>query len=192
MKDSEQRLNCNNYYYKNNTMEKEIKLPKSHSEISIETFEKIIDIQTKQYESEIERYVELASLITGLSIDEVEELDFDELKVIINHINQIDVKDGELQEKIIVDGNEFGRKQTKSFTVKETILIQSIFSKKKAGYLNEIAAILFHPFVDGEIKIDYSEKAIEERKLKFKDLTMEIISPYLNKLVEFLISKNAK
>jgi hypothetical protein len=175
-------------------MEKEIKLPKSHSEISIETFEKIIDIQTKEYDSEINRCIELVSVMTGLSIDEIEEMDFEELKTLVDEVNQINVinNGSEILTSINIDGVEYGRKETKSFTVKETILFQNIFSKKEVGYLTEIAAVLYHPVIDGEIKTDYSPTAIKERKDKFKDLTMDIISPLLNKLTEFLISKNAK
>lgn len=175
-------------------MEKEINLPKSHSEISITTFEKIIDIQTKQYESEINRCIDLASLMTGLSTDEIESMDFEDLKELLNEINSINsLSYGDnLSTKIIVDGVEYARRETKSFTVKETIMFQNIFSEKKEGYLNEIAAVLFHPFIDGEIKFDYSEKAIKERKEKFNSLTMEIVSPLLTKLTDFLISKNAK
>lgn len=173
-------------------MEQEINLPKSHSEISIETFEKIIDIQTKEYELEIERYIELASIISGLSIDEIEEMDFEDLKQIIASINEIDMANNNAVDKITVNDIEYGRKQTKSFSVKETIMLQSIFSKKEVGYLIEIAAVLFHPVIDGEIKTDYSQVAIKERKDKFKDLTMDILSPYLYKLIEFLLSKNAK
>lgn len=171
-----------------------IQIPISHSEITNEKFERIIDIYTKEFDSELDRYVSLASVITGLSIDEIEDLDFEQLNDIIFKINQIDILnyESELKEKITIDGVEYGKKSSASFTVKETILLQQIFIKKEIGYLNEILAVIYHPILDGQVKFDYSDKAIAERKDKFKDLTIDIVSPLLKKLTEFLILKNVK
>jgi hypothetical protein len=170
-------------------------IEKNYKEIKIEKFEKILNTFLKKYDNELERYIDIASIITNLSIDEIESLDLEELKDIIKDYNSIDVfawNEDEVIQDFMVDGEKYGRKNTKTFSVKETILFQKLFADKKDGFLIEMVSILFHPIVDGEVKLDYSKESIDSRKEKFKDLNMDIVAPYINKLVSFLQNKNVK
>jgi len=176
--------------------DKQVFIPTSHTQIKLEQFERVIKIFSTEYDFPLQKNIDLAVTLTNLSEDEVEDLEFDDFKTIIQQINEIDVLSfGDVIEPTItIDGVEYGTKITEGeykFTIKETLLLQNLFTKKEDGYLSEVCAIIYHPIVDGKIAFDYSEIAINKRKDIFKDLTINIVGPFLTKLTEFLIAKNA-
>jgi len=174
--------------------EKVITIPSSHKEIKLIQFENLVNIFKKDYQLELLKNIDLVATITNLSVDEVEQLDLDTFNEIIDRINSIDIMDfgKNYMPEINVNGELFGTKAADDdykFTVKETLSLQALLVDEREGYISEICAIIYHPIVDGVIKKDYSEKAINERKEKFKDLTIDIVGPYLTKLNQFLDKK---
>lgn len=176
--------------------DKVITIPSNHKEINVSTFENVINLFKKDYDLEILRNIDLIVALTNLSTEEIEQLDLDLFNEIIDRINEIDVLQfGKNYIPEITVGDEvFGTKAANDdykFNVKETLLLQSLLTKEEEGYLSEICAIIYHPVIDGEIKRDYSDESIKARKDKFKDLTIDIVGPYLTKLNDFLNKKNA-
>jgi len=171
---------------------KKVIVPKSHREISIPQFEKVMEIYLNNFEFEIERHIQLTEVLTSLTRDEIEEMDLGDLKKLIEQINKIDVttNSDKIVGEITVSDILFGASTKKEFSVKETMLLQKIFIAKKPGYLSELAAVFYHPIIEGEIKKDYSVEAIQSRKELFANLNMEIIFPLVTKLTKFLTLKN--
>lgn len=176
---------------------KTITLPTTHKEIKLSTLEKVINVYSSEYENELFRNIDLISAYTALPLEEVEEMEIETLKQIIDAINNVDILgfDVNIKDKITINNIEYGCRVSKDneykFTVKETILFQKLFKNKEENYLAKVLAIVYHPIVDGNIQYDYSEDTINKKSLEFADLSIEHIGPFLNKLTEFFIKINA-
>jgi hypothetical protein len=180
---------------KEETTTKMVSIPSSHNEITMDVLEKVIEIYSKDYTLPIQRNIDLLVALTTLTEEEVEELDLDTFKMLNREINDMDLLGyGEtFIPELNIDGELFGSKVIDNdykFNVKETLLLQELFSSKKSGYLSGICAVVYHPIIDGEIKKDYSPEAIKDRTTKFNKLTIDVVGPFLNKLTTFLLKKN--
>jgi len=179
-------------------MEKEIKLVTDINELSINEFEKLINIFSKQYETKIEEYVDIISVISNLDIDEIENLDIDEFKKLVTIANDIQIQNlnAELISEINIDGVTYKtnvKDNTYKFTVKEITLLQVLLVNQPSNYLADLIAIVFREIdSDGNLINDLSPEAIERRKEKLSTLKMKIIGPYFMSLTNFFLNKDVK
>lgn len=179
--------------------DKQVIIPTSHTQIKLNSFEKLIHLYSNEasdVETVLQKNIELLVTLSNLTEAEVEELDYADFKSLIQLCNNIDVLSygDNIIEEFEIDGIKYASRVSEGeykFSVKETLLLQNIFTKKETGYLAEIAAVIYHPIIDGQITFDYSVQSIAQRKAIFNDLTIDVIGPFINKLTEFLISKNA-
>jgi len=172
-------------------MEKDLK------NFTINKFQKLVNIYVKNFDLEFERQIELISLFTEKSIEEVEELELDDFKALSLELNNIsfDSFSTEFKNEIIINGKTFiSNIQDNQYKakVKEVYLVNKYINENLDSYLKYIAAIIFLPIDEnGKIIKDYSTEGINERAELFdKELIIDIISPYLNSLSINLIAKN--
>lgn len=174
---------------------KQVEIITSLNDLTISQFEKIIELNEKQYNSSIESYVELMTVLTNLSIDEIESLDINEFKKIVNTIKDIDYKtfDDRFINQIEIDGVIYKTKSNGTdykFSVKEVVLLRELIAKDAYHFLQEMIAILFKNVdADGNIINDLTPQAIQERKDKIGDIKMEIAGPYLTALSKSIIKE---
>jgi hypothetical protein len=193
--DSEHSQNCNNYYKTNTMKTKTIEITSSMDDLTISQFEKLIEIDNKNYDNSIDANIDLLSVISNFTKEEIEEMDINEFKKVINIVEKIDYKN--FSKKFInefeVDGVKFKTKATKkefNFSVKEVMLLKNLVINKESNYLSELIAILFRNVDDnGELINDLSTEAIQERKEKIGDIKMKIVGPYLVALTEFFLKQ---
>jgi len=163
-------------------------------EVTLSTFDKLINIYSKSYPALLFRNIDLVSAIYNITVEEIENLPISQFKDMVEVASNIDISLGkDLTKTITVDGVEYGTRaySTNNFTfnVKEVVLLQELFIAKKDSYLAEIAAVLYHPIVDGKLVLNYDEKAILERKFKFLNLPVTAIDGYLSLLTDFIKDK---
>jgi hypothetical protein len=174
---------------------KQVEIITSLNELTISQFERIIELNGKQYNTNIESYVDLIEVLTNLSKDEIEVLDINEFKKIVDVIKNIDYKnfDDKFINQIEIDGVKYKTKSNGSeynFSVKEVIILRELIAKDSNHFLQEMIAVLFKNIdSEGNIINDLSPEAIQERKNKIGDIKMEIAGPYLTALSKSLISK---
>lgn len=172
---------------------KQVEIITSLNDLTISQFERIIELNEKQYNSSIESYVELMTVLTNLSKDEIEGLDINEFKKIVDIIKDIDYKtfDEKFINEIEVDGVVYKTKSNGTeynFSVKEVVLLRELIAKDAYHFLQEMIAILFKNVdADGNIINDLTPQAIQERKNKIGDIKMAIAGPYLTALSKSII-----
>jgi len=167
----------------------------SLNELNITSLEKTIKIFNSE-SNNIDKYILLLEILTPLSVDEIEDLELEDFKILAS---EIDTNDFIQAQDVFINEVEFEgvKYKTKSngnshnFTVKEIFTIQKLL--KKDEYILEIAAIIFRPVdANGKISNDMSQEAIDLRKIIFKDITIDVILPYVLALSKTIINEKGK
>jgi len=163
-------------------------------EINIAEFEQAISVFNSKELTQLDKHVQIISLLSNLTTDEVEELDLDTFQELIKEISINDfsnVDEGHLTPEIIVDDIHYKTKANGSeykFTMKELMLLQKAIETNPNGYIIDLAAILFKED-DGTLL----KESIEFRKSLFKDkITMATLSPYILTLSTYLEKQKSK
>jgi len=171
-------------------MEKDLK------KFNINKFQKLVNIYVRHFDFELERQISIISIFTEKSVEEIEELELDEFKKLSSEINDLsfDKFSTEFENEIKINEKIYGSQiKDNSYKpkVKEVYLVNKYINENIDDYLKYIAAIIFQPVIDGELKKDYSTEAIKERADLFdKEITFDTLSPYLNSLSINLMAKN--
>lgn len=174
---------------------KQVEIITSLNDLTISQFEKIVELNEKVYNTSIESYVDLMEVLTNLTKDEIENLDINEFKKIVDIIKDIDYKtfDENFINQIEIDGVIYKTKSNGSeynFSVKEVVLLRELIDKNPYSFMQEMIAILFKNVdADGNIINDLTPQAIQERKNKIGDIKMQIAGPYLTALSKSLIKE---
>lgn len=172
---------------------KKVEIITSLNDLTISQFEQLVELNEKEYNTNIESYIDLIAILSNLSIDEIESLDIDEFKKIVDIIKDIDYKtfDEKFINEIEIDGVLYKTKSNGTeynFSVKEVVLLRELIAKDANHFLQEMIAILFKNVdADGNIINDLTPQAIQERKNKIGDIKMDIAGPYLTALSKSLI-----
>lgn len=172
---------------------KQVEIITSLNDLTISQFEHLVELNNKEYNTNIESYIDLIAILSNLSIDEIESLDIDEFKKIVDVIKDIDYKtfDNKFINQIEIDGVLYKTKSNGTeynFSVKEVVLLRELIAKDANHFLQEMIAILFKNVdADGNIISDLTPQAIQERKNKIGDIKMDIAGPYLTALSKSLI-----
>jgi hypothetical protein len=172
---------------------KQVEIITSLNDLTISQFEHLVELNNKEYNTNIESYIDLIAILSNLSIDEIESLDIDEFKKIVDVIKDIDYKtfDDKFINQIEIDGVLYKTKSNGTeynFSVKEVVLLRELIEKDANHFLQEMIAILFKNVdADGNIISDLTPQAIQERKNKIGDIKMDIAGPYLTALSKSLI-----
>jgi hypothetical protein len=136
----------------------------------------------------INNNVEVLSLLTNLSIEEIEDLQMSELNEIIELIaKQEFTSEGiSFKNRFEIDGITYMNKSTEgniNFTVKEIFTLKEHYKCNKINSMSDVAAILFREMdTDGNISRDLSYEAVDKRKELFIDMTIDIILPYITEI----------
>lgn len=176
-------------------MIKKVNVVSDINELSITDFERLVYIFNKTYESKIEQYVDIIEVISSLNKDEIENMDINEFKKLIEISEKIKTQDltKTKRNKLIVDGITYKTNYTNGeykFTVKEITLIQKAIANNPNQYLAEFIAIVFKNVDEnGNTINDLSSEAIANRKEKLKNIKMKLIGPYFNSLTKFLFKE---
>jgi hypothetical protein len=174
---------------------KQVEIITSLNDLTISQFEKIVKLNEVEYNTSIESYIDLIDVISNLTKDEIEELDINEFKKIVDVVKEIDYKtfDEKFINEIEIDGVKYKTKSNGTeynFNVKEVVLLRELIAKNPYHFLQEMIAILFKNVdAEGNIINDLSPQAIEERKNKIGDIKMEIAGPYLTALSKSLLKE---
>ena len=142
-------------------------IPDSWSEISIGTYQEIINITTK---SDIVRLKEVIYILTDMDIDKIP---VSEVSVITSHLNWMQTLPDEKQLKkvISIDGVEYGLiEKFESITLGEWIDLEE-YGKDRSNNLHKIFAILYRPIVNGTIE-PYNADTLNDRAAIFEDKLM--------------------
>ena len=160
-------------------------------DISLDKFKKYQSIATEYKDkNDIDTYIQLVHILTDKSIEEVEEMELDEFKDIVQSIDISEENTTNLPfiTKIEIDGKTYIStiKESFNYNVKQISLLTTIVKNNPTNYVTDLAAIVFKPVDDnGNILNDYTEAGINERKKLFNhNVTMNVIVPYLNLLVK--------
>ena len=163
----------------------------SMSELSVSDLEKCIKNFNAKEKDNIERYIDLLTILTPMSTEEVEDLDIDDFKILAEliDVSDFDIKSKVFINKIEVDGIKYMTKSdgtSYSFNVKEVFSIQKYL--KNEEYILYFAAIIFRPVDEnGKISNDFSNEEIMSRKELFKNINVDVVLPYLMSLSKFII-----
>lgn len=172
---------------------KQVEIINSLNDLTISQFEHLVQLNNKEYNTNIESYIDLIAILSNLSIDEIESLDIDEFKKIVDVVKNIDYKtfDDKFINEIEIDGVLYKTKSNGTeynFSVKEVVLLRELIEKDANHFLQEMIAILFKNVdADGNIISDLTPQAIQERKNRIGDIKMDIAGPYLTALSKSLI-----
>lgn len=137
---------------------------------------------------DIDNNIEVLSILTNLSIEEIEDLPMLELNEIIELISkqEFSTEGISFKNRFEVDGIIYGNKSTEgniNFTVKEIFTLKEYYKCNKINSMSDVAAILFREIdTDGNISRDLSYEAIEKRTELFGDMTIDIILPYITEI----------
>jgi hypothetical protein len=178
---------------------KQVEIITDLTQLSLSQFEQAISIFNKEYETSIEKFIDLIDIMTNLTPSEIEDLDINDFKKIIDIIEGIEFTSFEKKfiNQIEIDGVIYKSKSDGSdykFSVKEIFLMQDILQKNPDSYLLDLIAIVFREVdADGNLIGDLKTESIAKRKELFKDIKMDVVGPYLTSLSEyFLMNSNVK
>ena len=136
-------------------------------------------------EDNINNNIEVLSILTNLSIEEIEDLPMVELNKIIELISkqEFDTTGISFKNRFEIGGIVYGNKSTEDniiFTVKEIFILKEYYKCNKINSMADVAAILYREIdTDGNISRDLSYEAIDKRRDLFEDMTIDIILPYI-------------
>jgi len=158
------------------------------STITLNKFKAFYDLSQVSDNNDIETSIQLIHILTDKSVAEIEELELDEFKAILNSVNYENTDTSSLPVIIEYKANDkvykSTNKDTFNFNVKQINLLQGIIKANANNYIEDLAAIIFKPIDEaGNIINDYSDEAIAQRKQELSSvMTMNILIPYLNLL----------
>lgn len=166
--------------------EKEIKIATTVDDLTLPKLVDYINLSSKNND-EIDLLINLLNIATNLSIEEIEDLDIEDFKMIGNQIELNDALTAPFQKSIIVDGIEYFSKadiehDTFKFTIGETKILKELISKYKIEYIYYLASLIF--LKEGERA---NLELIESRKDLFTDIKLSVLVPYmlyLNKVIQ--------
>jgi hypothetical protein len=160
----------------------------SIEEITISQMRKCEELLSGDKEN-IDNNIEVLSILTKLSIDEIEDLPMLELNDIIELISKQEFSmDGiSFKNRICIDGIVYGNKSPFldeiNFTVKEIFTLKEYYKCNKINSMSDVAAILFREMdSNGNISRDMSSEAIERRTEIFQDMTIDVILPFISNI----------
>lgn len=162
---------------------KQIEIIERLSETKINKFELILLNYYNEFDNEIDRFVNVLSLASNLSIDEVEELDLDLFKDLVTslNINDLDESQELPTTDFVFDGITYNRVKNINevkLTVKEMRLLQNAISLNKNKFVGILASIIYIP--TGE---NLTEESISKRKeILENNMSMDYIIPFLIKV----------
>jgi hypothetical protein len=166
---------------------KEYELRNTISEITIEEFECIMLILSKENENIFTKWMEIVSII-GLDQDVIDNIDVDSFLELTTQF-EFNKIDGEIQKEIEIDGVIYSCYSGDTFKLKMKDLkkIEDII-KKNVYYFSTLCAFLY-------TRKDFSEtenlekEHILYKKEFFKNQKVELLIPILNVINESLIKK---
>ncbi len=168
---------------------KSIEILTELSEINISQFEKVMDIYKKKYDTEYERDIDIITILSELSVDEIESLDldiFDSINKTINIQNfEILNTNSKIINEINVNGITYKSRAIDNkfiFSVKEFLSIKNKLKESIDTVVLDVALIVFKP-INSDINIDTVREDFKS------GITMDIMSPYLMILSDYLDSK---
>lgn len=167
---------------------------KNTNTLKIKEFKQFYSIINTTQIDDIDNQLLQMSIITGLSIDELENLDLDEYKAIGQKAYEtfnVDLNTS-LIKSIMIDGQEYGVSLKDNGDAKITLKdIQTIKAKvdvtDELNFINNLdlfAAILFKPIINGKVIDD--DSLIERAQIFNENMNIEVVYPYMLKVVEKL------
>lgn len=175
-----------------------IEIPSTSEDLTLKQFEDCLCIYAKQYEDEFEKAIDILFTVSSFtSKDDIENLDFRLAKELFNAVSFIQFElthsSNKPSHSFEVDGKVF--KTTKepveeySFSTKEVKLIRQAVKNHTNSYLSYAIAILFKEVdAHGELVVDYSPEAIQERRdFIVEKVKMNIVAPWIETLGEYII-----
>jgi hypothetical protein len=184
-----------------NLKEKEVFIKDSLQNVTIADFEKLLTItNVNKYEDEIDKQVEILSVLTNLNIDELESLELADFLELNNYINKLNLNDFNLNENqgindfIFINKIYRAKSLPKDFklNVKEMKIIKNEVKISELGYLSKLAAIIYRDVLnDDSLDNDLTDETILYKSNIFKDnMTMDFIAPYLLTITDYLLEND--
>ena len=184
-----------------NLKEKEVFIKDSLQNVTIADFEKLLTItNVNKYEDEIDKQVEILSVLTNLTIDELESLELTDFLMLNNYINKLNLDNFDLNEnrgiKDFISINKIYRAKSlpKDFklNVKEMKIMKNEVKVSELGYLSKLAAIVYRDVLnDDSLNNDLSDETILYRSNHFKEnMTMDYITPFLLTITDYLLEND--
>ena len=152
---------------------KEFSLPEKWNEITVETYQKITDIDTEL--RGVFLSIELVSIVTGLSRDLIDDLDIEDFNLILDTMNFLNRDVPKLPKKSVkIDGDTYHiKKDFNKFKVGEIASIDMILSEAEGNFYKVMPKLLcVYLRKAGEEKFDSEFLSREElfKKLPITDV----------------------
>lgn len=149
-------------------------------DITIDNYEKYLLLLSDETKDGLEKKIYAISLFSKLSIDDICEMDIKDFKKLTKKLESINFFAKKINPEITIDGITYKSSSTKNevkLTVKESFMIKQILENGVFPSPSHLMAILYRPIDNLN---DFSEDGINQRKLIFKDVSVEYILPYLS------------
>jgi hypothetical protein len=180
---------------------KEVLIKDSLQNVTIADFERLLAISnTNKYEDEVDKQVEILSILTNLNIDELESLELTEFLELNDYIGELTLNSFKLNENQGVTDFIFKNKiyRAKSLpkdfklNVKEMKIMKNEVKISGFGYLPKLAAIIYRDVLNDDfLNNDLSDETILYRSSHFKEnMTMDYITPFLLTITDYLVEND--
>jgi len=169
-----------------------VNIPNNPDEINIADFSKIITYYTTKYDLNIDRIIGLLTAISDMTVDEIEDIDFQSLTEIIENLKLLklqDTSDFPLIQSIEIDGVKYGVSlKDGEFRLKlgQVKLLEQIINEKGINYLPSFASIIFRELDADGLVVGLMDKESMNRRAEIFNtkMYMDVLLPYINKLSE--------
>lgn len=177
---------------------KKIVLNSNVKDITIDNLNKIMSLNTKIYQDDVDKIFDIISILYNLTKDEIEDLDYEvylKLTKSINTINDYsDVDTLSFENTFTFDGVTYKTNavnDTYKFKLREVLKLEEVMKEKPNDYISTLAGILYIEVdEDGNFIGDSKPSSISKRAKIFEEhMTVNYIMFYLTKLTEYLQKK---
>lgn len=150
---------------------KKYDLPKSWSDIPVNTYLELVKIIDKEFENEMAKTVNILSVLTGIPVDVINKNELSYFIEIQRKLSYLNVMPGkEMVKRFVIDGITYETVfNPNEITTGEFIDLNGLTSDNDKIYENipTLLAVFYRPVIDGKRTKDYSIIDVEERKKIF-------------------------
>lgn len=148
-------------------------------DITIEKYEQYLLLLLDETKDGLEKKIYAISLFSNLSIDDICDMDIKDFKKLTKKLESINFFAKKIKPEITINGITYKSLSTTSevkLNVKESFMIKETLENGVFPSPSHLMAILYRPIDNLD---DFSQEGINQRKLIFKDVSVEYILPYL-------------
>jgi hypothetical protein len=168
---------------------KEFEAKNQPSEILISDFEKISTILNDILRDEIDKYIEIFSIL-GIPEEIIDNMDYDEFVAVIKSMQDNFVIDSSFKKEFEINGYTYRSYEGDEFKlkVKEMSLIETYVKKNESKFIGEMMAIIFKR-TDLSKTEHFEPSHIKHKAELFREhISTEIALPYVGLLSQKLLS----